>query len=370
MPLTLERLAAAHESAAEAFNARLDAAGMPAGFRIGTVPAPPADPAAAMYKESYLALDGGQVRGGVMLQHQPFVVGGDVRAAVNIQLPISEGWIDKKYAAVGMWIIKTVLQRHPLAFAVGMGSVEQPLPKLLHAMGWHVRPVPFFFRVHRAHRFLRMLPALQRAGARRLAANAAAWTGMGALGLAALDAPRRFRLAGRPSLAATPASEWGEWADEVWRSASGGASMIGVRDRGTLALLYPSGDRQLVYRLRDAGRDVGWLVLLRTQMQNNAYFGDLVVGTLLDALVLPGYERAAVRASADVLAGLGADVSVVNHAHETWGAALRDNAYRPQRSNFLLATSRALSAAVCAAGDDRFARAHVTRGDGDGRIHL
>ena len=371
MPLSLELLAAAHTPAAEAFNARLDAAGMPAGFRIGTSPpSGEAGATAALRMESYVALDDGHVRGGVMLQHQPFVIGGVVRPTVNLQLPISEGWIDKQYAAVGMWIIKTVLQRHPLAFAVGMGGLDQPLPKLLGAMGWLVQPIPFFFRVHRPSRFLRMLPELQRGIGRRIAAHAAAWTGAGALGLAAARARAGWPRIAAPRIAAEPVSGWGEWADDVWHAHPDRASMIGVRDRATLALLYPRVDRQQVYRLRDAGRDVGWIAVLRTQMRSNGHFGDLVVGTLLDAVVLAGYELAAVRAASDVLAGLGADVSVVNHAHIRWQAALRAGGFLPQRSNYLLATSRQLTAAVGAAGDPQVTRAHVTRGDGDGRIHL
>lgn len=373
--LRFEPYTADRAPAVRAFNGRLDAAAMPGAFRLPVdapepAPAPPARP--AVYSEWFLAVDGDDVRGGVMLQHQQFVVGAAEAPAVNIQLPLSEGWADNRFGFVGMWLIKQVLRRHPRTFAVGMGGMEQPLPKLLVAMGWDVRPVPFFFHVHNAGAFLRQMPQLRRTRARAAAADVAAATGAGWAALRAVELFRRATAGGRaPELEASAERGWGAWADDVWRGAQRSAALVGVRDRRTLAALYPPAERQLIYRLRDRGADVGWVTLLRTPMRDSKYFGNLVVGTILDALTLPGYELAAVRAARRVLTQLGADLSVSNQTHGVWQAALRTAGYIAGPSNYLLATSKPLTEAVrAAAPPDGRERMHVTRGDGDGRIHL
>ena len=102
------------------------------------------------------------MRGGIILQHQRFNLIGSLVPIINIQLPISEGLIDRRYAFLGMWIIKKTLQINLNAFALGMGGMDQPLPKLLQALDWTVRPIPFFFYVHNVATVLRGLPKFQR----------------------------------------------------------------------------------------------------------------------------------------------------------------------------------------------------------------
>ena len=360
--------------AVRAFNRRLDAAGVESGYRLGAVP-DPVQPYGDtdVYKTTFLAVDGPNVRGSITLQHQPFVVAGIPRQAVNIQLPLSEGLGDKRYAFIGMWLIKNVVQRHPFCFAVGMGGLSQPLPKLLLALHWDVRPVPFFFYVHRVQRFLRGMPRIRSGRLRRLAADAAAYSGVGWFGLRLLERirSRRTRAAVQLPLTMNPEYHWGPWADELWKSAFQNASAIGVRSGETLPTLYPPGDRYLLFRLAGQGRTVGWVVLLNTRMKGNSYFGDLRVGTILDALCIPGYEDAAAYAIRRVLDRLDVDVSICNHAHASWQAALHASGYRSGPSNYLLAMSKQLSDAVLGCADHTgHERIHLTRGDGDGRIHL
>src|SRR5260370_27280 len=128
------------------FNRRL--AGHPAaeGYRLGENP-PRAlpDPPPAVHIDHYLLLDGAAVRGGFMLQKQSFWLAGAARPVNNIQMPVSEGLVDRKYAALGMLLVRLALEENPLLFALGMGSREERFPRLLEAMGWRIRSVPFLF---------------------------------------------------------------------------------------------------------------------------------------------------------------------------------------------------------------------------------
>ncbi len=110
------------------------------------------------------------------------------------------------------------------------------------------------------------------------------------------------------------------------------------------------------------------MTLLCTPMQGG-HFGRLRVGTLVDALALPGGEGAVVHAATRALLDLGAELMVANHTHRSWIAALRRNGYFPGPSNYVFAASPPL-AKLWRQQDPESGRTLVTRGDGDGRIHL
>ena len=355
--------------AIRAFNARI--ATVAPQFRVRDAANPATPPAGRIDSRVYLAVEGETVRGSVTLHRQAFVAGGQPVDAANMQLPITEALVDRRFASLGMWLVKQMLKLQPLVYGVGMGGMEQPLPKLLAAMGWRVALVPFVFRVHRPARFLTRMPALQRTPARRLAARAAAWSGAGwAAGkLAAAWDARRSLI--RRGLRAEPAEGWGPWADDVWATVAPALSFAATRDRAGLEAMYPVGgvdDRYHRYRLVDGARTVGWLVLLDTPMRGSAHFGDLRVGTILDLLAEPGRELDAAVAARRVMARRGVDLSIANQQHAGWLAVLRTAGWRDAPSNYVLALSPKLAKAVEAAGGAD--AACITRGDGDGRIHL
>lgn len=372
--LRLEPLGAPLVPAVEAFHSRLEAQGGPP-YRFGTRIDPPADAAlpSPMRMETWLAVDGEQVRGGILMQHLWMDSATGRTPAVNIQLPLSEGTVDRRYSHVGMWLIRSVQRREPRVFAVGMGSMEQPLPQMLAALHWTVVPVPFFFHVHRPHRFLREMPMLRRSAARRLLVAAAAHTGAGFIGVRLGTGVRTLLRRGMRRvrrLDVKPLVDWGPWATDIWERVHAANSLAVVRDEASLRILYPPvGDRTRCYRVDDGGRAVGWFVLLTTRMQDSAYFGNLHVGTILDAQAIGGFERHVLAAARRTLYSLHVDLSVTNQLHARWQRACEENGYWRGPSNFLFAASPAL---VKAAGSesDVLARVHLTRGDGDGRIHL
>src|SRR6476646_8882140 len=105
MGLRLEPYTSAHVPAVRSFNARI-AAAVPYSFGTNPWDRDTSQPP-SVWVETLLAMDGEEVRGGVMLEHQRFRVGDADREVVNIQLPLSEGVADKKYAYEGMWILKS-----------------------------------------------------------------------------------------------------------------------------------------------------------------------------------------------------------------------------------------------------------------------
>lgn len=373
MAIRVELHAPAWVPAVRAFNARLTGGTAAPDFLLderagasnGACPG-----AGPVSKDRYLVVDGADVRGGFILQRQPFWIGGEVRTVANYQAPISEALVDRRYAYLGMLMLKEALRTDPLMFCLGMGGLDRPLPRLLAAMGWRLSLVPFLFRIARPRRVLRELPVLRRDGRRALAADALALTGLASAGVGALRLRARLAAARLPRLRVDRVHAWDAWADEVWEGSRTAYAMAAVRDAAALAALYPPADpRCQSIRVADGDRVVGWAVLCQTRMQRHPHFGDLRVGTVLDCGARPGYEHAVAWVAGRRLDEDGAELVITNQGHASWVAAFRRAGFFTGPSNYVLALSRPLAEAAGAqpGGADRI---HATRGDADGRIHL
>ena len=357
--------------AVRAFNERMRAANAPSDFLLPDQPNNShtlgVPPQAIEWTKFVVVGNDDEVRGGFLLMIQPGWLNGDLVSVANYQGPLSEGIVDPRYGMVGMYMLRYVQKHWPLTFAVGMGGADRPLPRLLQAAGWQMRPLPFLFHVVRASRVLRELRVLQERTPLRLVARAGAMTGAGAIGVAARQHRAWTSSFGTSDIRLERIERWDEWTDVVWRQTRESASFSVVRDRATLECLYPLDDpKYLAYLVRRRGEVAGWVVALDTQMHEHSHFGNLRVATVLDALALPDVAVPLASQLRRLLAGRGADLIVTNQSHEAWIDAFRRTGFLEGPSNYLLATSPHLSAAI----GDRSPRIHVTRGDGDGRIHL
>jgi hypothetical protein len=358
-------LTEAEVEAAKAFNARMAAAGAPSDFVAEHVY--PTAAGALITKTQYVVVDSEAVRGGVLKVEYPAWLNGSPLSATNYQSPISEGIIDKNQSLTAMVLVKFMQQASSRAFVVGMGDAGNPLPRLLKAAGWSVEPIPFFFRVCRPSRFLSELRLLKDDPKRRVLARIAAATGAGWLGIHALqfrgiaagvDA-RKYRI--------QHVADWGSWADVLWERFRNTCSFGVLRDRRTLAELYPASDARLIrFLLEHGGRPVGWAACFNSQMNGHRIFGDLRVATILDCIAEPEHIVPLIASAVRELYTLGADLVVTNQTHSSWREAFHHSGFLTSKSNYLLAMSPSLAKDVASVRDS----VHVTRGDGDGRIHL
>ena len=352
---------------ARALNERLKAHKL-TEFLLGeTPPAPDADQG-VIQNRFYLALEEEAVRGGFLLAGFPAEFGGGRRVTVlNAREPLSEALIDSKYSLLGLRLLKFMQAQGPYLYALGMGSEDRPFPRLLKGAGWRVAPVPFLFRVVRAGRFLREVQPLRTSAARRALARVAAFSGGGKLGISLLQ----FRGAGvnTGQFTAEPIVSWGAWADEVWERCRGDFSFAVSRDLETVRAMYPLEDRTSAYLIRNGSSAVGWIAVLKTQMRDHKYFGNLQVATLLDGVVEPAARRAAIALVSRALARQGVDLLVTNQSHAGWIEAFKAAGYLTGPSNYILALSKQLTAEI-AAEPGGFEKIHFTRGDSDGRLNL
>jgi len=348
------------------FNARLVAGGADPELLFPENPVQEARPnePRRLREERFLMVEEGDVHGGFILRHQDFWLRDTVASIAHFRLPLSEGIVNRKFAGVGMQMVRRAFDEQPLLFALGMGGRQRALPRLLEGMQWKLWDVPFYFFVNRPFRFLRGIRVLRCAAWRKVALDVAAFSGVG--WVVARMAQWVTRRAAPEEITIENIQAFSNWADELWGDCEQHYSFLAVRDTATLKLLYPEGNERFLCRLvRQSGKPVGWFVALDTAMQGHKEFGNLRVGTIADALARPENAEAVIHAAAGFLRARGVDLIVSNQMHPAWGAALRGAGFFQASSNFVLALSPKLKE-YC--GDAR--GIHINRGDGDGPIHL
>ncbi len=367
MAIDIREFSADDWEAARAFNERMRAAKAPTDFLLPEH-APVLEDARMRH---YVIRDGEFARGGFLRMDQPGWLNGAECRAVNYQSPLSEGIADKRFGMVALLMLRHMEQQGDCQFMVGMGGEDKPLPKLLKAAGWLVRPAPFLFKVHRAGRFLRELPMLHRSPARSVAAKAAAWSGLGALGAMFLQRRGLVPAAKRNGYTIEAVTGWGDWADAIWERFRRECSFAVCRDRRALGEMYDlRHDARLIAALvRKNGEPVGWTVNYSTAMRDSIYFGNMHVGVILDGAAAPEAMRATAEMTDLFLASRGAELTITNQTHRAWVEAYRRCGFLEGPSNYVVAVSKKLVKAIRTTPDGE-ARMHVTRGDGDGRIHL
>jgi hypothetical protein len=358
------------EGAVRDFNARLRAGGSEFHFHESSVPGwLPRRDGCPIFEEYFLAVDGAAVRGGYVLKRQPFHLDGRTQNVGNLNLTLSEGSINPVYNMLGVQILADAQKRSPLLYALGMGGFENTIARMLKAVGFSLCAVPFFFRVVRPGRFLRHFQPLRKSALARLVLDGLAASGLGTVARplhAVLERP----VPDRRSLEWEVVDAFGEWADGVWEEAKPHYSLIAVRDRESMNVLYPAANRRaLRLKVVHQGEVAGWAVLLDTPMAAHKHFGAMRLGSLIDCLARPGREAAVAQAATAFLMGRGVDLIVTNQSHRAWGAACRRAGYLPGPSNFVFAASRKLAAQLTPF-EEQSARMHLLRGDGEGPSHL
>ena len=234
----------------------------------------------------YAATDvAGEVRGGYALKHQQFRIADRTVHVADLRIPISEGCFDPAYTQLGVHLLLDAVKRQPLLYGLGMGGLQEPVARLLRAAGWKFSPVPFFFRVNHAGRFLRQLAYVP---AHR-PSTAACWTcwptAARCVALRSLQFCRTRPMASALPVAVHWVDDFGPWADDLRRRCEADYRLVAVRDAGTLHRLYPPENPAFLrLQLSREGRPFGWALLLDTQLAGHRQFGDMRLGSIVDGL--------------------------------------------------------------------------------------
>jgi len=358
-----------HVTAVKALNSRLKAGGCAYAFPADPVPAW-LPPGSLPYQDYRIALDGDTVRGAYILKHELFILDNVETNLACFQLPISEGVVDRRFAMIALRLIRDALATYSKLYALGLGGLDEPITRFLSGAGWSIAPVPFYFKVVRGKSFLRHIRYVRTSTWRRWALDALAISGAGHLGVRTLHWLKKKKLTSREGLAVRPIESFDSWADTIWQSNASRLRCAAVRNSSTLNRLYASqGARFLMLQLVEAQSVKGWIVMLATQQEDHRHFGAMKLGSIVDGLCEPGYERELLEIGTHALERAGVDLIVTNQSWRVFGDALLQEGYFQTATNFFFAASPDLAASLAPFGPSVM-DSHLTRGDGGGPIHL
>lgn len=372
MPIQVIPYTSEWVAAVLAFNDRMHATGTHWGWYGDPVDAwlPARDK--KTWREHWLAVeDGAMVRGAYALKPHEWRIQGASQLVADWQGPVTEGLIDRRWNTLGLRLLREMLKRYPLLYSWGHGGLEQPMLQMLEKLGWMLHRTPFLLRVEHPFRFLRKNRLLRDTPVRRLALDAAAWSGAGAIGLRALHAARALGGHRTRPAQATPFETFEGWADEVWQRCMPLYTALACRDADTMNVLLPKGGWPHGIRLRIArdGKTLGWAVVLDTQMRGEPRFGDLRVGSLIDCLAAPDDAEAVVGASLRFLRARGVDVVISNQAHPAWIAGFAAHGFEAVADRRVFAASPGLQTALAPFATSQRGL-HLTNMDGHGPMGL
>jgi hypothetical protein len=374
VPLTQHLVPACGE-----FNERLRQAGAEvSGFNCSVNGDRGRDPPAPMEVERYVGVDvDGQVRGAYSLRWQFLWLQGERLLGAHYGYPISEGIIDKRYAIVGVLVLRDAVKRCEYLYLLGAGGRTGNVFRVAQHVGFAIEDVPFLFRVINGGGFLRKLPQMQRALERRVLATIGSATGLAQIATGILHGASAIRHRGssslRPPLSITveEVATLAAAADEVWSRVCSQYSFCVVRDGAHVEPSFPL-DRTDIHRLvvRHQGSIIGWSVVMREGLSRlQAYLGDVAAGLIVDAFGDTAYASEIVRAATAYLAAQGVDVVITNTSHEGWVTGYKRAGFIAWRSQFPLIVSHSLARRI---GDLHaiMPRTHMSRADADGVHYL
>ncbi len=323
-----------------------------------------------VYRRMIIADDGQEVRAAMLLCHHNVFIHGVSQDFYWTKLPLSEGIVNAKYSLAIIQLLKKALARHPFMMGVGAGTPDSDGYRLFANLRWRHQSVPFFFFPVSVSKVLRDLRYLQKNAKLRYGALLGAYSGAGA-GMSGLLALRRKFLTNFLDYEATVIESFGAWADRVFADALSEYPVAIRSDATALNIVYPPDDQRYI-RLRVQRKktkaEAGWIVVATKQMQNNHYFGNLKVGTLVDGFGCSEDVPALIAAGLNHLVGMGVDIIVANFSHSAWAEACRCSGMFSGPSNYQIFISPQgppLLEAACPLN-----QLHIARGHSDGMDNL
>lgn len=315
-------------SAVHRFNERMENGGSNWKFYASDQPSwLPPEPGASAWRENYLLVDedSGCVRGGYVLKHETFLLDGEETIIAHQQGPVAESVIDPTLRGLGLKMVNDALAKRPLQ--TGWGATIRK--------GWESEERPALVYVVQKGRFLRGATALRRRRAIATVLDIFTAFGIGQLALSAAQAASAMA-AGRfwpwmtkRSLAAAEEPEFGRWADEVWQASKQQYRLVAVRDSKALNRSMPRGawPNATPLKVTEKGRVIGWAAIRDHSLAGDALFGNLRVGSIVDALALPGHEMDVVEAATKHLRKSGVSMVGAIFSHPDWISAFRRSGY-------------------------------------------
>ena len=320
-----------------------------------------------LYREHYICIDNSnEVRGGYVLHSQLYYINGEYHRLVDFILPISEGLIDKKYNLVIFSLIQHAQKKCSNLFALGMGGRNSKIAKFHKANRWIFNTIPFFFKIYNVSSFLKNLNIFKSTNSLRLIAKILDKLLFVHFLIHVFNFFYSFKYKNK-LCEYEQIKKFDNWADLIWNEAKDSYYFIAKKDYNTLNILYSSNKNLILLRIYERESTVGWCVLKKSNLSGHNHFGDMILGSIIDVLSIPGKEELIIAVIMKYFDQNSVDLLVTNQSHIKYISSLRKFGFFKGPSNFEFATSRKLSKLL---NNENINNFHINRGDGDGPNNL
>ena len=311
------------------------------------------------------------VRAGYTLKQQWFKINDDILKIGYYYNPITAGLFNKKYNICGLLLLSDAIKKNSYLFSLGMGSYSNSLPKLLSALKWKLKKVPFFFKIINPNSFLKNINYFKNSKLEYLLILVLEKSGIGWMIIkfisliTSLVASIFYK---KNEIKCEQVNFFNDEINKIWEKSKKNNSFIAVRNNEYINFLYK--DKKFIkLKFIEKNEIIGWSISICNKVNNHKHFGNMNLGSIIDCLALEGREMTIIENTFKILKTAGADLIVSNQSHIKWKKAFWKNGFLRGPSNFIFASSELLSKKLNLKNklnNDM----HITRGDGDGPINL
>tara|TARA_B100001059_G_C17820463_1_gene577929 strand:- start:558 stop:1631 length:1074 start_codon:yes stop_codon:yes gene_type:complete len=297
------------------------------------------------------------IRAVVAIKNQQYLINGKEINFKDIQLPISESIIDRKFLFQNLFFFSKIVNLSSNMHGLGMGGLNEPLPKILSKLNFKKHLIPFFIFPISIKKTLYIYLKRKKNNFPSHILEI----------LSPIDFCYKFLINFSQNISNEIRREefnlFAQKDDELWDKVKCNFDLISVKNKINLNLVYNSKRFDLLkIRIYENKEYLGWIVLKITKHKNSNHFFDSKTCTVVDMLCKKIHYNILVKEIKKISLKHNCDVILVNSTNVDFNINLKNNFFININSNFGFVFKSSENININ--------KSWITRGDGDGPINL
>ena len=294
------------------------------------------------------------IRAVVAIKNQQYLINGKEINFKDIQQPISESIIDKKFLIQNLVFFNKIINLSVNMHGLGMGGLNEPLPKILSKLKFNKYLIPFFIFPISVKKTLYIYLKRKKINFPLKILEI----------LSPIDFFYKFLINFfQNKITQEEFNLFDKKDDELWDKVKLNFDLISFKNKINLNLVYNSKRFDLLkIRIYKNKNYLGWIVLKITKHNNSNHFFDSKTCTIVDMLCEKIHYNILIKEIKKISLKYNCDVILVNSTYFDFNIKLKNNFFINFNSNFgfVYKTFETFN----------IHKSWITRGDGDGPINL
>ncbi len=344
-----------HKDMLDDFNKRIDRTGLRFDYNTHQL----LKPGSKIFQEQIVLVEDEEyIRCAAKIKNQNYLLKGKIINFQDIQIPISESIIDRKYLPSNLFFLKNLSNLSKNMHALGMGGVDEPLPKILNKLGFDLFKVDFFFLPLKISTLYNIF--INKININLLKNFSFIFKPLDSI----ISLSYKLNCFKNRNIKIKIFEEFTEQDTLIWEAVKNDFHLIAEKKAENLNIIYSSERFKLTkLRIYDQEEYLGWLVLKITRHERDKYFADEKTCTIVDLCTEPCNYNIFIKTAKRIAFKDNAGVILMNSLNKEFNYFLKKNLFINSNSNFAFA-SKLENQHI------DLNKSWITRGDGDGPINL